>query len=118
MSGREQPRIPNAMDTSREHLDLNRFSQETPFGSQFWDGDRLVTRLNPQDSQRLGMQRQAQAQLLGGLLGGESGAGASAGKPQQPVQPPPMQQAAPPTGMPGPGSGIPPPNPYDPTMAG
>lgn len=89
MGGGQKPQIPDAMDVSRQHLDLNRFNQQTPWGSQTWDGDRLVTQLNPMDQQRLGMQRQLQQGLLGAALGGQGGAGggkpASQGAPMPPM---------------------------------
>ena len=99
MAGREQPQVPNPMDVSRDHLDLNRFSQSTPFGTQAWHGNTLHTTLNPQDQQRLQQHRQLQSGLLSAVLGG--GGDTGGGKPPSQGAPmPPMQGADPPPGGP------------------
>ena len=97
MAGREQPQIPDPMQTSRDQLALNRFSQATPWGNQTWMGNTLQTTLNPADQQRLGMQRQFQSGLLSAALGGQGAAGGAGGgsKPSgQGVQMPAMDQGA------------------------
>ena len=104
MGGQEKPTIPDPMTVSREELDLNRFDQSTPWGSQTWDGDRLTTELNPHDARNLGMRRDLQSGILSAALGGDG-----AGKPPGAgAELPPMGGPAEVSGLPPPAPGLPP----------
>lgn len=84
--GGGKPEIPDPMQTSRDHLALNRTNQYTPYGSQEWRDGALHTTLNPMDQQRLDMQRQLQSGLLQAAMGGGN-KGGGGGAPMPPMPP-------------------------------
>ena len=92
MGGSQRPQAPDPMrtaqvqqgfnkDSLRDAIASSQIGQENPFGEVSYSGEigspdrKQTTTLNPQDQQRLNMQRSVSSGLLGLILGGQGGGG-------------------------------------------
>ena len=115
----KRPEAPDPMQTAQQQQQFNRDSmrdatgfnqigQETPWGSQRWEGDigdpnrKLVTEMNPQDQARLEQERQIKSSLLAMIMGGGQGGGGGkqgGGQPMPGMQTPGFNPNEPPPPM-------------------